>query len=45
MGMDRVQVEPGLLRKFGVRTEINVYRGAASRDVTGPSQHGIVTLR
>jgi Xaa-Pro aminopeptidase len=39
-------VEPGLyFERFGVRTEINVYRGAGEAVVTGPRQAAIVTLR
>jgi Xaa-Pro dipeptidase len=39
-------VEPGLYFKhFGVRTEINVYRGEREAVVTGPRQSDIVTLR
>ena len=38
-------VEPGLyFESFGVRTEINVYRGAHDVVVTGPQQHEVVTL-
>lgn len=38
-------VEPGLyFDTFGVRTEINVYRGERDAVVTGPRQTGIVTL-
>jgi len=38
-------VEPGLyFDKFGVRTEINVYRGDREALVTGPRQSEIVTL-
>jgi Xaa-Pro aminopeptidase len=38
-------VEPGLyFDTFGVRTEINVYRGAREAVVTGPRQHEVVTL-
>jgi Xaa-Pro aminopeptidase len=39
-------VEPGLyFETFGVRTEINVYRGEGEALVTGPRQTEIVTLR
>ena len=39
-------VEPGLyFESFGVRTEINVYRGEREALVTGPRQSEIVTLR
>ena len=39
-------VEPGLyFERFGVRTEINVYRGQREAVVTGPRQTGLVTLR
>jgi Xaa-Pro aminopeptidase len=39
-------VEPGLyFERFGVRTEINVYRGAHEAAVTGPRQAAVVTLR
>jgi Xaa-Pro aminopeptidase len=39
-------VEPGLyFDTFGVRTEINVYRGRQEAVVTGPRQQQIVTLR
>ena len=39
-------VEPGLyFETFGVRTEINVYRGEREALVTGPRQMEIVTLR
>jgi Xaa-Pro aminopeptidase len=39
-------VEPGLyFESFGVRTEINVYRGEREAVVTGPRQMEIVTLR
>ncbi len=39
-------VEPGLyFETFGVRTEINVYRGEREAVVTGPRQAEIVTLR
>ena len=39
-------VEPGLyFEKFGVRTEINVYRGERDAEVTGERQQEIVTLR
>jgi len=39
-------VEPGLyFGHFGVRTEINVYRGAREATVTGPRQQEVVTLR
>jgi len=39
-------VEPGLyFSNFGVRTEINVYRGERDAVVTGERQTGIVTLR
>jgi Xaa-Pro aminopeptidase len=38
-------VEPGLyFDTFGVRTEINVFRGAREARVTGPRQQEIVTL-
>jgi len=38
-------VEPGLyFENFGVRTEINVYRGEREALVTGPAQTEIVTL-
>jgi Xaa-Pro aminopeptidase len=38
-------VEPGLyFDSFGVRTEINVYRGEREALVTGPRQAEIVTL-
>ena len=39
-------VEPGLyFERFGVRTEINVYRGDGQATVTGPRQMDVVTLR
>lgn len=39
-------VEPGLyFERFGVRTEINVYRGPREAVVTGPRQAAVVTLR
>src|SRR5688572_3867215 len=39
-------VEPGLyFEQFGVRTEINVYRGERAAEVTGARQSEIVTLR
>jgi Xaa-Pro aminopeptidase len=39
-------VEPGLyFERFGVRTEINVYRGERDAEVTGERQASIVTLR
>jgi Xaa-Pro aminopeptidase len=39
-------VEPGLyFEHFGVRTEINVVRGAREATVTGPRQQEVVTLR
>jgi Xaa-Pro aminopeptidase len=39
-------VEPGLyFETFGVRTEINVFRGDADARVTGPVQDAIVPLR
>jgi Xaa-Pro aminopeptidase len=39
-------IEPGLyFETFGVRTEINVYRGEREALVTGPRQTEIVTLR
>ena len=39
-------IEPGLyFEDFGVRTEINVYRGERDAVVTGPRQTDIVTLR
>jgi Xaa-Pro aminopeptidase len=39
-------VEPGLyFEDFGVRTEVNVYRGEREALVTGPCQTEIVTLR
>jgi Xaa-Pro dipeptidase len=39
-------VEPGLyFESFGVRTEINVYRGEREALVTGPRQREIVALR
>ena len=39
-------VEPGLyFEQFGVRTEINVYRGTHEARVTGPRQMTLVTLR
>jgi Xaa-Pro aminopeptidase len=39
-------VEPGLyFESFGVRTEINVYRGEREALVTGPRQSEIITLR
>lgn len=39
-------VEPGLyFDSFGVRTEINVFRGARDVRVTGPRQAAILTLR
>src|SRR5688500_12771951 len=39
-------IEPGLyFESFGVRTEINVYRGEREAVVTGPRQSEIVTLR
>lgn len=38
-------VEPGLyFDTFGVRTEINVYRGERDATVTGPRQDAVVTL-
>jgi Xaa-Pro aminopeptidase len=38
-------VEPGLyFETFGVRTEINVYRGEREAIVTGPRQNEVVTL-
>ena len=38
-------VEPGLyLDEFGVRTEINVFRGDREAEVTGPRQGAIVPL-
>jgi Xaa-Pro aminopeptidase len=38
-------VEPGLyFENFGVRTEINVYRGEHEAIVTGPRQSEVVTL-
>jgi Xaa-Pro aminopeptidase len=38
-------VEPGLyFERFGVRTEINVYRGERDAEVTGERQASIVTL-
>jgi Xaa-Pro aminopeptidase len=38
-------VEPGLyFETFGVRTEINVYRGEHEAVVTGPRQAEVVTL-
>lgn len=38
-------VEPGLyFEAFGVRTEINVYRGEREVRVTGPRQQAVVTL-
>jgi Xaa-Pro aminopeptidase len=39
-------IEPGLyFERFGVRTEINVYRGDHDAEVTGERQQEIVTLR
>ena len=39
-------IEPGLyFDSFGVRTEINVYRGEREATVTGPRQRELVTLR
>jgi Xaa-Pro aminopeptidase len=39
-------IEPGLyFERFGVRTEINVYRGDRDAEVTGERQQEIVTLR
>ena len=39
-------IEPGLyFEHFGVRTEINVYRGDRDAEVTGERQQDIVTLR
>jgi Xaa-Pro aminopeptidase len=39
-------IEPGLyFERFGVRTEINVYRGEHDAVVTGPKQAAIVTLK
>jgi hypothetical protein len=39
-------IEPGLyFDTFGVRTEINVYRGERAAMVTGPRQMEIVALR
>jgi Xaa-Pro aminopeptidase len=39
-------IEPGLyFESFGVRTEINVYRGEREALVTGPRQREIVALR
>ncbi len=38
-------VEPGLyFETFGVRTEVNVFRGEHEATVTGPSQQEVVTL-
>jgi Xaa-Pro dipeptidase len=38
-------IEPGLyFETFGVRTEINMYRGEKDATVTGPRQNAIVTL-
>jgi Xaa-Pro aminopeptidase len=38
-------VEPGLyFERFGVRTEINVYRGERDAEITGQRQDSIVTL-
>jgi Xaa-Pro dipeptidase len=38
-------VEPGLyFETFGVRTEVNVFRGEHEAKVTGPSQQEVVTL-
>jgi Xaa-Pro aminopeptidase len=38
-------VEPGVYFKtFGVRTEVNVFRGTHEATVTGPSQRDVVTL-
>jgi Xaa-Pro dipeptidase len=38
-------VEPGVyFKEFGVRTEINVFRGDGEALVTGPCQHAIVPL-
>jgi Xaa-Pro dipeptidase len=38
-------VEPGLyFESFGVRTEVNVFRGEREAKVTGPSQQEVVTL-
>jgi Xaa-Pro aminopeptidase len=38
-------IEPGLyFETFGVRTEINLYRGEQDAEVTGPLQQEIVTL-
>ena len=38
-------VEPGLyFETFGVRTEVNVFRGEHEATVTGPRQHEVVTL-
>jgi len=39
-------IEPGLyFESFGVRTEINMYRGAREAVVTGPCQDAVVALR
>ena len=39
-------IEPGLyFERFGVRTEINVYRADREALVTGPRQMELVTLR
>jgi Xaa-Pro aminopeptidase len=38
-------VEPGLyFENFGVRTEVNVFRGEREATVTGPRQNEVVTL-
>ncbi len=38
-------VEPGLyFDTFGVRTEVNVFRGEHEATVTGPRQRDVVTL-
>jgi Xaa-Pro aminopeptidase len=38
-------IEPGIYtQEFGVRTEINMYVGERSAEVTGPMQNEIVTL-
>jgi Xaa-Pro dipeptidase len=38
-------VEPGLyFETFGVRTEVNVFRGEQEATVTGPRQDEVVTL-
>jgi Xaa-Pro aminopeptidase len=39
-------IEPGLyFDSFGVRTEINMFRGDREARVTGPRQMAVITLR